>query len=158
MANNGKHQNGNGGRSTRYDPDRSPVIARVMCRLGATAEEISEALGVCPRTVETCCHRPPVFLQAPKEGRTVADARVEDRLHRRATGYTLVEERVISEIRENPGLFHQALPGFSDLAIAGDTRDGHQRVLRSDAPEHERSLRLGDHMEVVTAQPAPEMR
>jgi len=66
-------------------------------------EELAEALGVCPRTVETWRKRHPEFLQALKEGRAAANARVEESLYQRAIGYTHTEERIVTEARERPG-------------------------------------------------------
>jgi transposase-like protein len=83
------------GRPTVYDPSY-PRLAAAMCKLGATDEEVAEALGVARSTLYVWHARYPEFQEAMKLGKEPADDRVERSLYQRATGFTAKTEKVFN--------------------------------------------------------------
>lgn len=75
------------GRPSSYEPDHARQ-AQKACELGATDLDIAELIGVDVRTIYRWKHEHQDFCQALTRGKEVADAMVEDRLFRRATGYS----------------------------------------------------------------------
>lgn len=65
----------------------------MLCRLGATDKDMAEFFGVSEQTVNAWKKAHPEFLEALKEGKTMADAEVADRLYKRATGYSHVDTK-----------------------------------------------------------------
>ena len=84
------------GRPSKYEGERFCVVARSMARLGATDEEIAEALGVSVASLGNW-KKIPEFLGALKEGKAQADSHVEEGLYRRAIGYEYTETKVVEE-------------------------------------------------------------
>lgn len=80
-------------RPTKYKPEFAEQ-AKHLCQLGATDRDVAEFLGVAEYTVRRWSARYPEFCAALKVGKAEADARVEQSLYRRATGYTHEEEKV----------------------------------------------------------------
>ncbi len=78
--------NRGGGRPTAYKPEFC-AIARKMCELGATDEDLAEALGVSERTVRTWMVLHEDFSAACRVGKQAADDLVERRFYNRAVGY-----------------------------------------------------------------------
>jgi hypothetical protein len=74
------------GRPTKYDPKNNDFVTS-MCMLGATDEQLSEALDVSVVTLNAWKKEHPEFLKALKEGKAEADARVGKSLFQRAIGY-----------------------------------------------------------------------
>lgn len=74
------------GRPSKYRPEFASQ-AEKLCRLGATNEDIADFFGV----AVSCIHRwrdaHPEFRDALKDGKDEADAKVEQALFARATGY-----------------------------------------------------------------------
>lgn len=62
--------------------------AKKLCELGATDREVAEFLGRSERTIRTWKAEHPEFGEAMRVGKEAADARVEQSLYRRATGYS----------------------------------------------------------------------
>lgn len=75
------------GRPSSYKPEYA-VQAGKLCKLGATDKEIADFFGVDERTVNRWKSEHLEFCQSLKEGKTLADAEVADRLYQRAMGYT----------------------------------------------------------------------
>lgn len=67
---------------------------RGMCLLGATDTDLARALGVSVATISNWKNQHPEFLEALKEGKDFADAKVAMSLYRRATGYTVPDVHV----------------------------------------------------------------
>lgn len=90
-----KHATGNkgGGRKTSYKPEYVKIAAQ-LCLLGATDKNIADALGVCETTINKWKNKHVEFSEALKEGKSVADAKVEHSLYERACGYSVPEEKV----------------------------------------------------------------
>lgn len=65
-----------------------------MARCGMTDEEMAVEFGVTRATIHNWRKRHTEFDEALKEGKEVADARVEDSLYRRATGYDYEELQI----------------------------------------------------------------
>ena len=75
------------GRPTKYDPAFHPVWAEKLAKLGATDEDIAEALDICVATLYNWKNEHQAFLDALKGGKIMADAEVASKLFHRATGY-----------------------------------------------------------------------
>lgn len=74
------------GRPSKYKPEFDRV-ARTMTALGATIPELADAFGTSISTVNLWIVTKKSFSDAIKGSRAVADARVEQSLFKRATGY-----------------------------------------------------------------------
>lgn len=85
------------GRKEKYDKQRDPIVARAMARLGATEQEIADALDTTVTTLNAWKKRHPEFLAALKEGKDVANSLVEDSLYKRAMGYRYTETEIVEE-------------------------------------------------------------
>ena len=77
-----------GGRPPKYNAEQHCKIAKKMCQLGATDNDIAEALGVATCTLYRWRNEHEEFREALKVGKDKADDRVEMALYRRAVGYT----------------------------------------------------------------------
>lgn len=75
------------GRPSGYKPEFCK-IAQKMCELGATDEDVAQALGVSRVTLHRWQTEYSDFCSALKAGKAPADERVERSLYHRATGYT----------------------------------------------------------------------
>lgn len=85
--NNKKNNRPNeGGRETAYRSEFCDQ-ARKLCLLGATDVELADFFGVCEKTIYNWKNKHPMFLQALKEGKIIADAKVAESLYKRAIGY-----------------------------------------------------------------------
>lgn len=84
--------------------------AKVLARLGATDREIAEALGIDPATVLRWRVAHKAFANAIRVGKAAADARVEQSLYRRATGYSFDALKIQMDkdgyFREHPYVEH----------------------------------------------------
>lgn len=81
------------GRPTEYNPKYHDPWVRSLARRGMTGKEIALELGVDESTIYRWCDRYPEFCKSLNEGRSYADAMVEDSLYRRALGGTYTEKR-----------------------------------------------------------------
>lgn len=79
----------NGGYESRY-----ARIAYKFFLLGATVEQLADALCVCKTTIYNWAQRHPEFDMALRGGRELADANVASRLYARAMGYSHDEEEI----------------------------------------------------------------
>ncbi len=68
-----------------------------MAAMGATNEEIAEAMGISERTILRWSKNHESFGKALAEGKAVSDAKVIRSLYQRATGYDYTEEKKIVE-------------------------------------------------------------
>lgn len=75
------------GRPSSLKPEHIK-LAKKVALLGATDVEIADVLGVDVRTLYRWRNQNDAFCQALTVGKEVADAKVEDSLYRRATGYS----------------------------------------------------------------------
>ncbi len=75
------------GRPTKY---REEYIeqARKLCLLGATSQELADFFEVNYDTVHEWLKAYPDFAEAVRQGKTMADAEVAEKLFHRAKGYT----------------------------------------------------------------------
>lgn len=80
-------------RPSKYDPAFCDQ-ARKLCKLGATDIEVADFFAVSVATLNNWKAAHPAFLDALKEGKTEADARVVDSLYHRAVGYSFDSEKV----------------------------------------------------------------
>lgn len=74
------------GRPAKYKVEYAK-IAKKMCDLGATDNDVAEALGIVRSTFYKWRHDYPDFSDALKVGKVKADDRVEASLYRKAVGY-----------------------------------------------------------------------
>lgn len=86
------------GRPSEYEKaggdDKVPAIARQLCDLGATEEQLGAAFGVSRRTITTWEQQHPKFREAILEGRKGPDDQVVRSLFERATGYQHPEDKI----------------------------------------------------------------
>src|SRR5690554_6353077 len=75
------------GRTSKYQPEFADQALK-LCRLGATDKDLADFFGVSEKTINTWKDSHPEFLQSLKEGKAEADAKVEQALFARATGYS----------------------------------------------------------------------
>jgi hypothetical protein len=75
------------GRPSSYKPEYVEQ-AEKLCKLGATDAEIANFFQVEERTINRWKRDHPEFCQSLKRGKTLADAKVAERLYRRAVGYS----------------------------------------------------------------------
>lgn len=75
------------GRPSSYDPAYAKQ-AEKLCLLGATDEQLAEFFEVSSRTIYRWIAEFPDFCHALKDGKDVADQRVERSLYHKAVGYT----------------------------------------------------------------------
>lgn len=116
--------------------------AIVMCDLGATDEEIAEALNISVRTLYSWKVIHQEFAAALKTGKHVADERVERSLYNRAVGYTFESEKVFCTNGEVTRVaIREHVP--PDTAAAFIWLKNRRRVEWRDRHEHEHG-RPGD--------------
>jgi transposase-like protein len=71
------------GRPTKYDPACLPVV-RAVCQMGATIEELADALSTNDTTIYRWRVQHPEFGDAMRVGKEAADAIIERTLYERA--------------------------------------------------------------------------
>lgn len=86
------------GRPSAYSKDIAKQ-AYELALLGLTDIEMARVFGVAEKTIYNWQKEHPEFLQAQKDGKEIADAKVTKSLYRRATGY----EHKAVKISANPG-------------------------------------------------------
>jgi hypothetical protein len=82
------------GRPTDYKPEFA-AIAKAMCRMGATDQEVADELGVDTTTIWRWRSKHEEFCKAMKVGKEIADDRVERSLFQRAVGYSFKAVKVM---------------------------------------------------------------
>lgn len=122
-----------GGRPTPY---RSAFckIARQMSLLGATDQQIADALDVTKSTVELWKLKHPKFSDSIRDGKVFADAKVAESLYKRATGFT----QKVKKAFQNEGVvtFYEVEEHYPpDATAALKWLRNRQRGLWCDSPE-----------------------
>ena len=74
--------------------DDMPVRAYKLCLLGLTNEQLSIAFGVTLDAIHRWMRKYPEFKEAVNKGKVDADAKVAEACFKRATGFTIKEEKV----------------------------------------------------------------
>lgn len=69
-----------------------------MAAMGATNEDIADAIGISKRTIIRWTKDHESFCKALAEGKAVSDAKVIKSLYQRATGYDYTEEKKVVEV------------------------------------------------------------
>lgn len=91
MANNSSATNkkppSKRGRPTKFTPAILRQV-RFLAKKGFTDKELSEFFGVSEKTLNTWKKAHPEFLQSLKDGKAVADDKVQNALFQRAIGYS----------------------------------------------------------------------
>jgi len=80
-------------RPTKYKDDHCRTVKK-LCELGATENDVAEALGVNIATITRWKHKHPEFCAALKVGKSASDDRVEQSLYKRAVGYSFDSEKI----------------------------------------------------------------
>jgi hypothetical protein len=93
------------GRPTKFSPGVAKKITKLAAQ-GKTNEEISEIIGINPRTFYLWQGKNLDFVRALKEAKGEADALVEASLFRRATGYYHKEQKLY---------FHKGKPKVTEI-------------------------------------------
>lgn len=88
-------------RPSKYDPGIHPFMAWSLAIMGKINKEIAAGLSISTATLDSWQNLHPDFLSAIKGGKAVADAKVEQALFKRATGY----EFESTETRKTEGGF-----------------------------------------------------
>ena len=83
------------GRPSRYVNEYHVPWTKSLARRGLTVEEIAREIGVAKSTFCKWVAENEELSDALKEGRSIADSKVEDSLYRRAVGYTYTERKTI---------------------------------------------------------------
>lgn len=86
------------GRPSGYDPAMNEV-ARKLCLLGLTDEELAQFFDISVRTLHRWKDEFPAFSHSINEGKVAADAEVADSLYKRATGQQVFFEKAVKTPR-----------------------------------------------------------
>lgn len=86
-----------GGRPSKYDPDRHPIWAEGLAKLGKIEDDIAAAMGIHVSTLRDWKKKHPEFSVALKIGKSEADTAVEQSLYRRAMGYEYKEVKIVND-------------------------------------------------------------
>ncbi len=135
------------GRPTKYDPSYCEQ-ARKLCRLGATDVEIADFFDVTASTVSRWKLEHPEFLEALKESKSEADARVEESLYHRAVGYTYDAVKVFQHKGEEAVIvpYREHVPPCVTAGIFW--LKNRQRDKWRDKVDHEHSGKDGESIKV----------
>lgn len=79
------------GRPAEYKPEFC-IIAEEMCKLGATDQQLADFFGIERNTIYSWQNKYPDFSCALKDGKGIANNRVERSLYHKAVGYEFDEE------------------------------------------------------------------
>jgi transcriptional regulator with XRE-family HTH domain len=82
-------------RPSKYDPLRHPDIIGTLARKGLTDEQIAHDLGISRKTLSVWKKVYVAVDDTLKEGKLLADGKVEASLYRRACGYSYTERKTI---------------------------------------------------------------
>jgi len=82
-----------GGRPSKYDP-KYVEMARNICLLGATDDDLARILDVDVSTVNNWKIEHPEFFESIKNGKEIADAEIASKLYHRASGYSHPEDKI----------------------------------------------------------------
>lgn len=96
------------GRPTKYKPEMDHQCYK-LALLGLTNEQMANVLDIDVSTFYAWINEKPIFSEAIKKGKDIADAEVAHSLHKRALGYTEKEQKafqhegkiIIAEIEKN---------------------------------------------------------
>jgi hypothetical protein len=81
------------GAPTKYKPEYN-AQAEKLCKLGATDKELADFFEVEEGTINNWKSTHPEFLMSIKNGKTLADANVAERLYQRALGFEHPSEEI----------------------------------------------------------------
>jgi len=84
-------------RPSKYDPDRHPLWAEGLAKLGKVEDDIAAAIGIHVSTLRDWKKKFPEFSVALKIGKSEADTQVERSLFKRAMGYEYEEVKTVNE-------------------------------------------------------------
>ncbi len=85
-----------GGAPTKFDPKQLKIITK-LCQLGATDQDLADALEVSIATINNWKKTFPQFLDTLKENKQLANSLIEQSLFKRAMGAKVREEKVFNQ-------------------------------------------------------------
>lgn len=89
------------GRQTKYDPDYHPLAAWTLAIKGMGDKEIAAELRISTATLASWKNIHADFLSLLKEGKGIANAKVEHSLYKRATGYKFKKRKKTVDVFGN---------------------------------------------------------
>jgi len=98
------------GRPQTYDPDRHPIWAEGLAKLGKIEDDIAAAMGIHVSTLRDWKKKFPEFSVALKIGKSEADTHVENSLYKRAIGYEYEEVKIINDGERTEKTIKQVAP------------------------------------------------
>lgn len=106
-------------RKSEYNPKFHDHVAWALAVEGKTDEQIAKVFGISERTITQWKHRHSSLVEALKQGKAEADAKVTRTLYQRAVGTTVKTKRVIVEM-DKEGNQKPAKIETTEQEIAGD--------------------------------------
>jgi len=85
------------GRPSIYDPERHPGEAEYYAGEGMTNQEIASSMGIATSTLSEWMRIHPLFSDAVKRGKQIADDKVEKSLYKRAIGQYVEETKRVDD-------------------------------------------------------------
>ena len=82
------------GRPSNYKPEYADQAAK-LCRLGAIDRDLADFFDVSEVTINAWKKAHPVFLKSIKDGKSVADRGIAEKLIERASGSTWIEQKEV---------------------------------------------------------------
>jgi hypothetical protein len=89
------------GRQTKYNPDYHPLAAWTLAIKGMGDKEISKELRISTATLASWKNIYPDFLSLLKDGKGIANAKVEHALFKRAIGYKFKKKKKTLDVFGN---------------------------------------------------------
>ncbi|WP_318451577.1 hypothetical protein [Photobacterium leiognathi] len=81
--------------NNKYRPEYAEQTYK-LCLLSTTDQDLANFFNVNRDTIKNWSKKYPEFNKARREGKLIADAEVANRLYKRATGYTMAKQKVLS--------------------------------------------------------------
>jgi hypothetical protein len=89
------------GRQTKYDPDYHPLAAWTLAIKGFTDKQIAKELRISTATLASWKNVHSGFLSLLKDGKGIANAKVEQALYKRAIGYKFKKRKKTLDVFGN---------------------------------------------------------
>lgn len=147
------------GRPTKYQEQYAEQALK-LCRLGATDKELADFFGVEEQTINNWKNAHPEFLESLKEGKTLADAEVADKLFKRATGYEHKAVKITAspDGREHLTEYVERYPPDTTAAIFWLKNRQRDKWRDKQDVEHSGSINWIEQLAGLNGKPGPESR
>ena len=136
------------GRPTKYDPSLLPQIEKICATYGSTIEQLAEFLGVNVDSIYEWQNKYPEFSEAIRNGKQIANARVERALYERAIGYSHKSEKLFYDKETG-----EVIRAETTEQYAPDTRACESWLFNRD-PERWKNRQQIEHSGKITVVPA----